>query len=223
MYAALPEGGFMDFKAAIFDLDGTLLDSMGFWDRLDEEFLAKRGVSPVPKTYAHEIAHLGTYETAVYTIKRFGFSETPEQLIAEWTEMALDFYTNRVTLKEGAYEYLEKLHNSGIKLAVATANDETLYLPALKHTGIEKFFSAAAGVREVKRQKGFPDVYLLAAERIGAVPEETAVFEDIYLGIHGAKMGGFKAIAVYDKSSEADTERIKAEADLFIRSFKELL
>ncbi len=211
-----------NFKAAIFDLDGTLLDSMHVWSKIDRDFLALRGID-VPDDYMLAVAHLGAYQTAVYTIDRFGFDSTPEELISEWMKMAVDFYTNEVTLKKGGYEYLESLYNSGVKLAVATANDKILYEPALKLTGIEKFFSAVVNVDEVERKKGFPDIYWLACEKMGVSPSDSVVFEDIYLGICGAKDGGFRAVGVYDDTSAYDTEKIRERADLYINDFTELL
>ncbi len=211
-----------NIKAAIFDLDGTLLDSMHIWKKIDCDFLAKRGIV-VPDDYMLAVAHLGAYQTAVYTIERFGFTDSPEQLIAEWVEMAVEFYKNEVEMKKGGYEYLEMLYNKGIKLAVATANDKILYEPALDHTGIRRFFSAVVNVDEVERKKGFPDIYWLACEKLGVKPEETAVFEDIYLGICGAKDGGFTAVGVYDDTSEEDREKICSKADLYIKDFTELM
>lgn len=210
------------FEAAIFDLDGTLLDSMWVWKQIDRDFLAKRGIE-VPPDYMLAVAHLGAYQTAVYTIERFGLRNTPEELITEWTKMAVDFYTDRVQLKKGAYEYLEMLYNKGVKLAVATANDKLLYEPALDHTGIRRFFSAVVNVDEVERKKGFPDIYWLACEKMGVRAENSVVFEDIYQGISGAKDGGFKAVGVYDETSAEDEEKIRARADLYIRDFSELI
>lgn len=213
----------MDFiKAAIFDLDGTLLDSMWVWKQIDHDFLAKRGIE-VPPDYMLAVAHLGAYQTAVYTAERFGFSETPEELIAEWTEMAIDYYTNKVELKAGAYEYLSSLKKKGVKLAVATANDKALFMPALKHTEILDFFDAVVNVDEVERKKGFPDIYWLACEKMGVEPRDAVVFEDIYQGVCGARDGGFKTVGVYDDTSAEDSEKIRCTADYYIKDFTELI
>ena len=96
------------WKGAIFDLDGTLLDSMGVWDQVDIDFLKKRNL-PMPDDYKQKIAAMGFPEAARYTIERFGFSETPEMLLQEWREMAREAYALHVDLKPGAKEYLEKL------------------------------------------------------------------------------------------------------------------
>ncbi|MBR1833192.1 MAG: HAD family phosphatase [Ruminiclostridium sp.] len=212
-----------DFSAAIFDLDGTLFDSMGFWTHLDQRFLSAHGISPIPDDYLLEIAHLGAEETAIYTKKRFGFTMTVEEMMNEWHRDAQEYYAAETVLKPGAREYLTKLKNAGVKLAVATANSSDLYMPAIKLLGLEEYFGAYAEVAEVGRKKGFPDIYELAAERLGTSPAETAVFEDIYIAVTGAKAGGFRTVGVFDETSARDTERIRECADAFIFSFNELL
>lgn len=211
------------FGAAIFDLDGTLFDSMGFWSHLDERFLSHHGISPIPDDYLLEIAHLGAEETAIYTRNRFGLTMSAGEMMEEWHHEALEYYTNDVGLKPGAYEYLTRLKNAGVKLAVATANSSDLYMPALKRLGLESLFDAYAEVAEVGRKKGFPDIYELAAARLGASPSETAVFEDIYIALTGAKAGGFLTVGVYDETSARDTVRIREFADAFVCTFDELL
>ena len=115
------------YKGAIFDLDGTLLDSMRVWDDIDVAFLKKRGLE-VPPDYQEAITPLGFLEAARYTIRRFGFPETPEELIQEWHQMAVDAYTYEVELKDGAAEYLRYLKEKGIRMAVATSSSPELYL-----------------------------------------------------------------------------------------------
>lgn len=213
----------MDFKGAIFDLDGTLLNSMFIWEQIDREFLGARGVKEVPDDYVQAIAPMGVMATALYTIERFGFDETPESLIKEWGDMALDFYSNKVTLKKGAREYLEYLSANGVKLAVATANDEKLYLPALEHTRIAHYFTAAVSVNDVSRGKGFPDVYELAAEKIGLAPSECMVFEDVLTAAKGAVAGGFRCTGIYDDTSASDKDELTKLCERCITDFTELL
>lgn len=210
------------FKGAIFDLDGTLLDSMGVWREIDCQFLGKRGIE-VPQDYLEAITPLGFSAAAAYTIQRFQFSDTPEMLIREWKEMASYAYSHTVGLKPGVKAYLEKLKKQGVKIASATSSDENLFIPCLKHNGIDRYFDAYVTVKEVERGKGFPDIYELAAERLSLRPEECAVYEDILAGIEGAWMGGFYSVAVLDKNSEFLWERMKEKADRFIVDFRELL
>ena len=107
-------------KGAIFDLDGTLLDSMGVWHQIDVDFLAKRGFA-VPEDYQKAITPMGAYQAAVYTIERFALNEKPEDLVQEWLDMAYEAYSQRLLLKPYAYEYVSKLYEDGRKLAIATS------------------------------------------------------------------------------------------------------
>lgn len=118
----------MDFNAAIFDLDGTILDSMDVWEHIDIQFLKKRNL-PVPENYVTEICARSFEEAAQYTIDLFGLQETVEGIIEEWNNMAVEEYSNHVGLLPHALDYLLRLKEHGIKLAVATGLPEKLYIP----------------------------------------------------------------------------------------------
>ena len=210
------------YKGAIFDLDGTLLDSMRVWDDIDIAFLKKRGLE-VPPDYQEAITPLGFLEAARYTIRRFGFPETPEELIQEWHQMAVDAYTYEVELKDGAAEYLRYLKEKGIRMAVATSSSPELYEPALKRNGIYEYFKAFVTVSEVKRGKGFPDIYEKAAEKLSLPPETCVVYEDILKGVEGAKMDDFYVVGVEDIHSSYEKNEIMQLSDRYILSFEELL
>ena len=143
----------MEKKGIIFDLDGTILDSMHIWEEIDKKFLGKRGLE-VPEDYLRSIAPLGFERAAVYTIERFGFLETPEQIIAEWYQMATDAYANQVQLKPSAEEYLRYLKKRGIKIGIATSCEPQMFLPALERNGILDLFESYTTVREVPRVQG---------------------------------------------------------------------
>lgn len=209
-------------KGAIFDLDGTLLDSMEVWADIDRRFLQKRGIE-VPKDYLRIITPMGFAGAADYTIERFGLKENPQDIMAEWDQMAEELYRKEVRLKPGAEELLQYFHRHGVKLALATAAMPNLFEPALQNNGVYDLFDAFAFVREVPRQKGYPDVYLLAAERLGLTASDCMVFEDIAAGIRGAKMGGFFACGVYEPASAHEAEQIRSAADLYLQSFGQLL
>lgn len=211
-----------DFSCAIFDLDGTLLDSMSLWAQIDIDFLTRRGI-PVPEDYTARMTKLSYADGAAYTISRFGLSETPEELIAEWDAMSIAAYRDTILLKDGVQEYLFTLKEKGVRMGIATALSPACCEPVLRRNGIDSCFDAFAFVQEVARGKGFPDIYLLASERLGASPAECVVFEDILPGIQGAKAGGFYTCGVADAHAAKEREDIRREADHFIESFRELL
>ena len=209
-------------KGYLFDLDGTLLDSMGVWEQIDVDFLTRRNI-PVPEDYAQAIAPMGFRRAAEYTIARFGFSQSPEEIMEEWHQMAVEQYAHHLSLKPGAKEYLEELKQQGKPLAVVTASYPELYQPALERGGVLDLFDTIVTVNQVSRGKGFPDIYLEAAKRIQVPPQQCAVFEDITQGIQGAKAADCLAVAVYDSANRGQWDQTKALADLSIRSFEELL
>ena len=209
-------------KGYLFDLDGTLLDSMGVWEQIDVDFLTRRNI-PVPEDYAQAIAPMGFRRAAEYTIARFGFSQSPEEIMEEWHQMAVEQYAHHLSLKPGAKEYLEELKQQSKPLAVVTASYPELYQPALERGGVLDLFDTIVTVNQVPRGKGFPDIYLEAAKRIQVPPQQCAVFEDITQGIQGAKAADCLAVAVYDSANRGQWDQTKALADLSICSFEELL
>jgi len=211
-----------EFEAAIFDLDGTLLDSMGLWEQIDIDFLGKRGIEAT-KDYIRAVTPLDFAAAAEYTIRRFHLEESAEDIILEWKRMCRDAYEQRIGLKPHAKEYLLALKQSGVKLGVATALTPDLSRLALEHNRIAHLFEAFASRNEVDRGKGFPDVYLLAAQRLGVPPEKCMVFEDILSGISGARAGGFLTCGVFDAWSAHEWKDIMVLADLAVQGFGQLL
>lgn len=209
-------------KGAIFDLDGTILDSMYIWPQIDEDFLARRGII-LPDDYVKAISAMGFHEIAIYTKDRFNLTETLEEIKNEWNEMSIMAYQTVIGLKPGAKELLEFFKENGVKMSVATASCEILFEPALKNNGIFEYFDAFTTLAEVKNGKGSSDVYFKAAEKIGAKVDECVVFEDLYDGLKAAKKDGFLTVGVYEKLAVASEEDIKKESDIFIKDFYELL
>lgn len=212
----------LDFKGAIFDLDGTLLDSMRVWVEVDNEFLSRRGIEPT-QDYVDAIAPMGFRRAAEYTIERFNFKETPEEIMEEWYSLAESEYSEEVRLKPNVKAYLKFLKQKNIPMAVATASEERLFIPSLKNNGIYEYFESFTTVNEVKRGKGFPDIYIKAAEKLGLEPSECVVFEDILAGVKGARTGGFKVVGIYDNVSKHEHDEMKMLADICIHDFGELL
>lgn len=212
----------MKIKGVIFDLDGTLLDSMWVWEQVDVDFLGARGLS-VPEDYQRTIAAMGFYETALYTVERFGLTENPENIIREWRDMAQHMYHTQVCVKPYGKELLERLNRQGIRLGIATAAYRSLFEECLKRNGVYELFDAITETGEVKRGKGFPDIYLRTAEKLGCSPKECLVLEDIHPGIQAAKEAGFLTMGVYEEKSNHSWREIQRDADYVIESFGELL
>jgi len=212
----------LDFKAAIFDLDGTLIDSMGVWEDIDIDFLAKRHL-PVPEGYISEISAKSFKEAAEYTIAFFGLKERTEDIIEEWNQMAIDEYSHHVPLKPYAKEYLLFLKGQGIKLGVATALPKVLYEPVLKNNSIYILFDAFSSTDEVAHGKGGPDIYLLAAKELNVPPCDCIAFEDVLAGIQGVVSAGMRAYGIYDRYSEHEQAQIQKLSKQYIYSFAEVL
>ncbi len=205
-------------RGAIFDLDGTLVDSMGVWHRIDDEFLGRRGF-PADETYKQAVKTM-KYETAAhYTIERYHLSESPEEVMAEWDSMALHEYRYNIKCKPGVAEFLRCLKSQGIKIALATVSHRALLEAVLKGNDIFDLFDVLTDVSQVSRGKEEPDLYLLAAMQMGLKPQECMVFEDVLLGINSAKRGGFYTCGVKDHSSEDEEMEIRKAADYFVESF----
>jgi len=211
------------FDAAIFDLDGTLLDSMYVWTRVDELFFEQMGME-APEDYGRALAGKSYRESAQYTIDRFRLDMEWEDLVKLWTGMAIHEYAENVQFKPGAREYLLALKRAGVKLAVATALPEYLYRPCLTHLGVLDWFDALCSTDETGgRGKAQGEVFLLAAQRLGIEPACCAVFEDVREGVMGAKCAGMTAFCVKDDASRHSHPEIESIADGMIDSFFELL
>ena len=208
----------MKIQGAIFDLDGTLVDSLMFWDmgwrRIGEKYLNDGSFRPDPATdKAVRTAHLLEAMTIVH--KNCGIAETGEELFEFVENLIVDFYTNVVKAKEGALEFLEYLNQKGVKMCVASATASNLVWLAMKSTGIDKYFDKVISCADIGKGKECPDVYIAAHEYLGTPKDSTWVFEDSVLALETAARAGFKTVGIYDKYNFA-LERIPEIADLFI-------
>lgn len=210
------------FKAVIFDLDGTLIDSMEVWSKIDEEYLSSFGYT-VPKNLQEEITHLTLTETANYFKVKFNITDEIDKIIATWHEMALNHYSYHIKLKDNVIPFLDSLKKKNIKIALATSNSVPLLEATLKNNGIYNYFDAITTTEEVKKSKDNPDIYLLSAKKLNVLPEDCLVFEDIVQAVNGAKKAGMTVYAIYDKSSENQKEELIKISDKYILGYDELL
>ena len=214
---------FMDFQCAIFDLDGTLINSTGVWNKVDEDFFNRRNVI-MPPEFPQVIKTHTLMSGAVYIKDRLSLPESPEDIVKEWHDAAVFAYHNEVGIKPYVKELLELLKQEyGYKIGLATSNTHELYDQCLINNGIYDYFDSFTQSDEVERLKGFPDIYEKSAERMGVPKEECIVFEDVYQAVKGARMGNFFTVAVEDSASADDREEIIKIADVYIKSFRELV
>lgn len=209
-------------KAVIFDLDGTLVDSMWMWRQIDIEYLARYGVT-LPEDLQKSISGMSFSETAVYFQERFQLPATPEQIKRDWNAMAMEKYTHEVKLKKGVREFLIRLKENGIRTGIATSNSLELVTAVLESRSVRPLFDEVHTSCEVEHGKPAPDIYLLVARCLGVAPQDCLVFEDIPEGILAGKSAGMSVCAVEDAFSAPMREEKKRLADYFIDSYLELL
>ncbi len=214
---------FNNIKGVIFDMDGTLIDSMWVWKKIDEDFILKEGIEMLPEDLMDSISHLSFHETAEYFKKEFKLTESVEDIKNHWNTQAKHEYTNNVLLKDNAFELLEALKLKGIKMAIATSSSKELLEDTIASKGIAHFFDVTVTTDMAGKTKIEPDVYLLAAKLLDISPESIAVFEDIPAAMIGARKAGMKVFGVHDKFSEDKKKEILEICHTYIDNFGELL
>lgn len=204
-------------KGAIFDLDGTLVDSMPVWDRVADDYLRSLGIKTEGNT-GEILKTCGLRQAARYFIKNYGLRLTEEEIADGVNGLLKDFYGNAVNLKRGAAEYLEKLRRAGVRACVATATDLPLAEAALKRCGVADMFCGIITEAQAGAGKRNPRIYEEALKIIGAPKSQTVVFEDALHAASTAKAAGFTVAAVYD-ASEKNQAAMKKISDYYIKDF----
>lgn len=210
----------MVLKGAIFDLDGTLIDSMGMWDDIAIEFFDAHGITP-PEGLIESLRTLTVSQTAQLINELFQLDTTAEELTEKFNKMAENHYIHHLSLKPHVIPLLNQLSETGVKMCVATATDRYLVEAVLTRLGIARYFDFIITCTEAGSGKEEPDIFNKALELLNARIEETIIFEDSDLSIKTAKKAGFTVVGVFDETFAALADEIKDIADYYINSFME--
>ena len=212
----------MRLQSAIFDMDGTLLDSMPIWRDLGTSVLRGLGIEPEPET-SEMLKTLSLRHGIAYCREHYHLPQTEEELIGRVVGRVADFYQNEVQAKPGVEKFLSLLKMEGVWMYVATATDRHLAQAALRCAGIDGYFRGIVTTADVSKGKDeSPEIYERAMTRLQSNKRDTVIFEDALHAIRTAKAAGFRVAAVYDASAEDDQEEIRSLADYYIRSFEEM-
>ena len=208
----------MKIKGAIFDMDGTLVDSLMFWDwlweQIGEKYMGDKSFRPCEKV--NKAVRTMIYTDAMeYFRTSYNIPETKEDFFAFANGGTKDFYVNQVKTKVGAVELLEGLRSKGIKICLASATQMSEIKIALTSLDIEKYFDGVLSCADIGVGKDRPDIYLMAKDLLGADESELCVFEDSFVALETAKKAGFQTVGIYDKYNFGQ-DRLKAASDIYV-------
>lgn len=207
-----------NIDGVIFDLDGTLVDSMWIWKDIDIEYLGSFGHT-LPADLQHLIEGMSFSETAVYFKERFKLPVSIDEIKKTWNNMASQKYENEVPLKKGVWEFIKYLKKCNIAMGIATSNSKELAKIIVNKYNLTDYISSVRTSCEALKGKPSPDIYLLVASDLDIVPERCLVFEDVLQGVIGGKNAGMKVCAVYDEFSESDYSKKAEYADYYIEDY----
>lgn len=210
------------YEAVIFDLDGTLIDSMWVWEKIDAAFLSELGLK-VPKDMDKLLEGKSFTETAIYFKERFKLDKSVEAIKEDWNQRAWEFYTKKVPLKPGAKDFLVWLKEKNIKMGIATSNSMELVEAVLDALSIRQYFSQIRTSCEVGRGKPFPDIYLKVAQDLEVLPHRCLIFEDIPNGLKAGKSAGMTAWGIFDNQTQEMLDEMKEIADEFVRDYYDVM
>ena len=208
-------------RYAIFDLDGTLTDSMTMWRNVANTYLAENGFTP-QDDFKKLKNSTWIYEFVKISKERFNFDIDIEEFYSWMYRYVLDKYTNEIQLKDGARELLDKLLSQGVKMCICSSTDRCMMLPALQRLELLKYFQFTCHCREFGSEKDSPSVFMHCMEKLGAKnPHETVIFEDAYYSVKTAVEAGFYTVAIYD-STELNQQQLKKLANQYLTEYSQL-
>lgn len=206
-------------KGAIFDVDGTLLDSMPIWEDAAARFLAGLEIR-AQEGLGDIMFRMSLDEGAVYLKNTYGLDMSVEQVKAGVLGVIRDFYVNQVQPKAGVREFLKELSSRRIPMYIATSSNREHIRAAFERLGLYEYFDGMITCEEAGAGKREPTIFLLAAQRMGLAPQDIFVFEDVIHAVRSAGSAGFVTVGVYDKASEPDNEAMRAESSIYLHSLE---
>ena len=206
-------------KGAIFDADGTLIDSMPIWEDAAARFLAGLGIR-AQEGLGDIMFRMSLDEGAVYLKNTYGLDMSVEEVKAGVLGVIRDFYVNQVQPKAGVREFLKELSSRRIPMYIATSSNREHIRAAFERLGLYEYFDGMITCEEAGAGKREPTIFLLAAQRMGLAPQDIFVFEDVIHAVRSAGSAGFVTVGVYDKASEPDNEAMRAESSIYLHSLE---
>ncbi len=208
----------MRIKGAIFDMDGTLINSLTFWefmwDKIGRRYLNTEGFKPEERIDI-AVRTMIIKNTAKFIKSEYSLS-APETEIYEFIGSEIEnFYRSVVTVKDGVFEFLDHLKKEGISMCVASATDMKYVRVALEVLGLAPYFPIVMSCADINVGKDVPDIYLMARDALGFSEDEICVYEDSYVAIETARAAGFKTVGIYDKYNYGQ-ERLEASSLIYI-------
>jgi HAD superfamily hydrolase (TIGR01509 family) len=205
-------------KGAIFDMDGTLLDTMPLWDNAGAMYLETLGVAAKPDL--GKVLYPMTFpQAAAYLKKEYALTQSETEIVGGIERTVGDFYFYKAQAKKGAGEFLEGLAARGIKSAVATLTEKRLALPALTRLGLAPYFEDIITADEVSCGKESPEIFLRAADALAVLPGQTLVLEDALFAAKTAAGAGFVTVGVYDASAADVQDELARVCAYYIKDF----